>query len=141
MTRRLPTWKESCLLGALTIAAICVHGYHPATEDAERYTPGILKALRPSLFPYNAQFFEAHARMSLFPNLIAESIRVTRMPKRRCCRAQRGSAHVTSHRLAASAIASSCSRPQAPSNGRSSAPFAASVANRASAIALSKSSP
>jgi hypothetical protein len=76
---RLPSRKECVLLAAFTIAAICVHGYHPATEDAERYTPGILKALHPSLFPYNSQFFESHARMTLFPDLVASSIRVTHL--------------------------------------------------------------
>jgi hypothetical protein len=68
------------LLAGLAIAAIIVHGYHPAIEDAEIYTPGILKVLDPSLFPYNVEFFESHARMTLFPQLIAASIRVTHLP-------------------------------------------------------------
>ena len=72
--------KTFLLLFALTVAAIAVQGYHPATEDAEIYTPGILKILHPSLFPYNAQFFQSHARMTLFPNLIAASIRLTHLP-------------------------------------------------------------
>jgi len=60
--------KDYLLLAGLIIAAIGVHGYHPAIEDAEIYTPGILKVLRPSLFPYNAEFFESHARMMLLPH-------------------------------------------------------------------------
>ena len=72
--------KTFLILLALTVAAIAVQGYHPATEDAEIYTPGILKILHPSLFPYNAQFFQSHARMTLFPNLIAASIRLTHLP-------------------------------------------------------------
>ena len=72
--------KDYLLLVGLTIAAIGVHGYHPATEDAEIYTPGILKFLHPSLFPYNAEFFASHARMTLFPQLIAGSIRLTHLP-------------------------------------------------------------
>lgn len=72
--------KTLLLLFALTVAAIVVQGYHPATEDAEIYTPGILKILHPTLFPYNAQFFQDHARMTLFPNLIAASIRLTHLP-------------------------------------------------------------
>ena len=80
MNRVRPRRKDYLLLAGLAIAAILVHGYHPAIEDAEIYTPGILKVLRPSLFPYNAEFFESHARMTLFPQLIAASIRVTHMP-------------------------------------------------------------
>jgi hypothetical protein len=72
--------KDYLLLAGLTIAAIGVHGYHPAIEDAEIYTPGILKLLHPSLFPYNTEFFESHARMTFFPQLIAASIRVTHLP-------------------------------------------------------------
>jgi hypothetical protein len=68
------------LLSGLAIAAIIVHGYHPAIEDAEIYTPGILKILHPSLFPYNVEFFESHARMTFFPQLIAGSMRVTHLP-------------------------------------------------------------
>jgi hypothetical protein len=67
------------LLAGFTVAAIAVQGYHPAVEDTEIYTPGILKALRPSLFPYNSQFFQSHASMTIFPNLIAGSIRFTHL--------------------------------------------------------------
>jgi hypothetical protein len=72
--------KDYLLLVGLTFAAIGVHGYHPGIEDAEIYTPGILKVLHPSLFPNNAEFFESHARMTLFPQLIAGSIRLTHLP-------------------------------------------------------------
>jgi hypothetical protein len=72
--------KDYLLLAAFTFAAIAVQGYHPAVEDAEIYAPGILKALHPSLFPYNSQFFQLHASMTIFPNLIADSIRLTHLP-------------------------------------------------------------
>jgi len=75
-----PLGRELFLLLALTVAAIGVHGYHPAVEDAEIYTPGILKLLHPSFFPYNTEFFESHARMTVFPQLIAGSIRLTHLP-------------------------------------------------------------
>jgi len=65
---------------ALTIGAMLVQGYHPATEDAEIYTPGILKLLHPSLFPHNDQFFRSHAHLTLFPNLIAASVWLTHLP-------------------------------------------------------------
>jgi len=72
--------KDFLLIAALTFAAIAVHGYHPAVEDAEIYTPGILKVLHPSLFPYNTEFFESHARMTVFPQLIGESVWLTHLP-------------------------------------------------------------
>ncbi len=59
------------------MGAIALHGYHPFVEDGEIYVPGIKKALNPALYPYNAGFFSSHAHMTLFPNLIAGSIRLT----------------------------------------------------------------
>ncbi len=57
-----------------------MHGYHPGAEDAEIYLPGVEKILQPELFPFNAQFFESHAHMTLFPNLIAASVEVSHLP-------------------------------------------------------------
>src|SRR5262245_6736992 len=51
-------------------------GYHPGVEDTEIYLPGILKQLQPTLFPYNTELFASHADMTLFPNVMAASIRV-----------------------------------------------------------------
>jgi hypothetical protein len=64
----------------LTAGAILVHGYHPYVEDAEIYVPGIKKLLNPALYPCNSAFFTSHAHLTLFPNLIASSIRITRLP-------------------------------------------------------------
>ncbi len=64
----------------LTAVALLIHGYHPYAEDAEIYLPGVLKILNPSLFPANAEFFGEHARHTLYPNLIALSVRVTHLP-------------------------------------------------------------
>jgi hypothetical protein len=68
------------LLLGVTTAAIALHGYHPYVEDAEIYLPGIKKLLNPALYPQNAGFFSSHAGMTLFPNLIAASIRVSHLP-------------------------------------------------------------
>jgi hypothetical protein len=68
------------LLFLLAVAAVLVHGYHPFVEDAEIYVPGIKKLLNPALYPYNDVFFASHARLTLFPNLIAESVRLTHLP-------------------------------------------------------------
>jgi hypothetical protein len=68
------------LLGLLSIAALLVHGYHPFAEDAEIYLPGVEKILHPELFPVGAEFFASHAHLTLFPNLIALSVRATHLP-------------------------------------------------------------
>jgi hypothetical protein len=68
------------LLLAMTAGAIAVHGYHPFVEDGEIYVPGIKKALNPALYPYNDGFFASHAHLTLFPRLIAGSIRISHLP-------------------------------------------------------------
>jgi hypothetical protein len=67
-------------LSFLTALALLIHGYHPYAEDAEIYLPGVLKILNPSLFPTNTEFFGEHAGHSLYPNLIAFSVRATHLP-------------------------------------------------------------
>jgi hypothetical protein len=67
-------------LSLLTVGAILVHGYHPFAEDSEIYLPGIEKILHPDLFPVGREFFLSHASLTLFPNLIAFSLRVTHLP-------------------------------------------------------------
>jgi hypothetical protein len=74
------TYKTALLLLALTVAAVLIQGYHPWAEDAEIYLPGVEKILNPALFPSGREFFESHASMTLFPNLIAFSLRVTHLP-------------------------------------------------------------
>jgi hypothetical protein len=65
---------------ALTGAAFLIHGYHPYSEDAETYLPGVEKVLRPHLFPVGAQYFQLHAHLTWFPQLIAGSVRVLHLP-------------------------------------------------------------
>lgn len=64
----------------LTLGALLVQGYHPFAEDAEIYLPGVEKILHPELFPVGREFFLSHANMTLFPNLIAFSLRLTHLP-------------------------------------------------------------
>jgi hypothetical protein len=64
----------------LTLGALAVHGYHPYAEDAEIYLPGIKRLLHPALYPTGTEFFESHASLTLFPNLIAASVRLTHIP-------------------------------------------------------------
>jgi hypothetical protein len=67
-------------LALLTAGALLVHGYHPYAEDAEIYLPGVEKLLNPQLFPAGREFFQAHASMTLFPNLVSWSLRLTHVP-------------------------------------------------------------
>ena len=72
--------KDLAILFFLTAAAVLVHGYHPFVEDAEIYVPGIKKLLNPALYPFNDGFFASHAKLTLFPNLMAWSVRITQLP-------------------------------------------------------------
>lgn len=72
--------KDFFLLSLLTLGALLVQGYHPWVEDAEIYLPGAEKILHPELFPFNSQFFESHAHLTIFPNFIAASVRASHLP-------------------------------------------------------------
>ncbi len=56
-----------------------MQGYHPYAEDAEIYLPGVERILHPELFPVGREFFASHASLTLFPNLIAFSLRITHL--------------------------------------------------------------
>ena len=73
-------YKTGLFLLLLTAAALLTHGYHPYAEDAEIYLPGVERILNPTLFPVGQEFFRSHASMTLFPNLVAFSLRVTHVP-------------------------------------------------------------
>jgi hypothetical protein len=73
-------YKPLALLLLLTAGALLVHGYHPYAEDAEIYLPGVEKILHPGLFPVDQEFFASHASLTIFPNLIAFSLRATHLP-------------------------------------------------------------
>src|SRR5579871_1103456 len=79
-TIRSEKYKTGIFLLLLTAAALLTHGYHPYVEDAEIYLPGIEKILNPRLFPSGREFFESHASMTLFPNAVAWSLRLTHVP-------------------------------------------------------------
>jgi hypothetical protein len=73
-------YKVPVILLLLTVGALLVHGYHPYAEDAEIYLPGVEKILQPQLFPSRQEFFLSHASLTIFPNLIAFSLRLTHLP-------------------------------------------------------------
>ncbi|MBV9624225.1 MAG: hypothetical protein JOZ14_09625 [Acidobacteria bacterium] len=76
----LRTSRTTTALLAITLGALFIHGYHPYVEDAEIYLPGVENALQPWLFPVGREFFGSHAHLTLFPNLIAASARLTHLP-------------------------------------------------------------
>lgn len=73
-------YKSAIFLLFLTAAGLFTHGYHPYVEDAEIYLPGVEQILNPRLFPVGREFFQSHANMTLFPNLVATFLRVTHLP-------------------------------------------------------------
>jgi len=72
--------KEALGLLALTVAAFFIHGFHPYSEDAETYLPGIERVLNPRLFPIGAEYFQLHAHLTWFPQLIAYTVRFSHLP-------------------------------------------------------------
>lgn len=72
--------KDVIGLVALAGAAFAIHGYHPFSEDAETYLPGIERVLHPHLFPVGAEYFQLHAHMTIFPELIAGTVRLMHLP-------------------------------------------------------------
>ena len=76
---RSGNYKTGFFLLLLTAAALLIHGYHPYAEDAEIYLPGVERSLNPQLFPVGREFFQSHARMTLFPNLVAWSLQVSHL--------------------------------------------------------------
>ena len=71
--------RSYLVLFLLTLGGLFVHGYHPAAEDGEIYLPGIKKILNPSLYPFGSEFFQNHAGLTQFGNLIAASVRVSHL--------------------------------------------------------------
>jgi hypothetical protein len=71
--------KHLGALALLSMGAMLIHGYHPFAEDAEIYLPGVEKILDPGLFPAGDRFFQPHAGLTLFPDLIAASVRLSHL--------------------------------------------------------------
>ncbi len=71
----LPGYRGVIGLGALTAAAVAIHGYHVGVEDQTIYLPAILRHLHPSLFPHDAILFESQARNSIIEDVVAALVR------------------------------------------------------------------
>ncbi len=76
----MPVRAPFLRLSFITCVAVLVHGYHLGVDDAEIYVPAIKKVADPSLYPFGAEFFASHARLSFFSDLIGNSARLTRLP-------------------------------------------------------------
>lgn len=72
--------KDILGLVGLAAAAFAIHGYHPYSEDAETYLPGIQRVLHPNLFPVGAEYFQLHAHLTWYPQLIAGTVRLLHLP-------------------------------------------------------------
>ena len=73
-------WRQIAVLFLISMGAVLVHGYHPGVEDTEFYLPAVIKHLNPRLYPFNDQYFMSHARMTLFADIVAGSVRLTHLP-------------------------------------------------------------
>src|ERR1700676_725260 len=65
---------------AVAFVALLVHGYHLGVDDAEIYIPAIKHAADPGLYPFGSEFFMSHAHLSLFPDLVGYTARLTHLP-------------------------------------------------------------
>uniref|UniRef100_Q01QJ0 Glycosyltransferase RgtA/B/C/D-like domain-containing protein n=1 Tax=Solibacter usitatus (strain Ellin6076) TaxID=234267 RepID=Q01QJ0_SOLUE len=68
------------MLGAITVAAVLVHGYHLGVDDAAIYVPAIKRVADPGLYPFGEQFFMSHAHLSVFALLVGGSARLSHLP-------------------------------------------------------------
>src|ERR1035437_4684210 len=70
------------VLGLALVAALAVliHGYHLGADDAAIYVPAIKRVADPGLYPFGAEFFMSHARLSFFADLVGYSARLSHLP-------------------------------------------------------------
>ncbi len=72
--------RDALLLLMLTATSVLLHGYHYGHQDAAVWLPSIKKLLDPGLYPYDSIFFLAQAKLTLFDDLVAFSVKVTHLP-------------------------------------------------------------
>ncbi len=66
-------------LFSVALGAVFVHGYHLGTDDAAIYVPAVKHAFDPQLYPFGAEFFEHHGRLSIFSWLVAQTTKFTHL--------------------------------------------------------------
>ena len=57
-----------------------MQGYHYGVDDAAIYIPAVERFAHPSLFPYGADFFLSHSRVSFFSNVVGAMVRWLHVP-------------------------------------------------------------
>ncbi len=67
------------LLG-ITLLSFVTMGYHPGLEDDHVYLAAIQKDLHPSLYPFDAPFFQVQLQATVFDKVVAGLVRVTACP-------------------------------------------------------------
>src|ERR1700712_4900590 len=61
-----PRVSRAAVLLLLSLVAVAVQGYHFGVDDGAIYLPAVERFVTPGLFPYGADFFLSHSRMSIF---------------------------------------------------------------------------
>ncbi len=84
-TRRLPhgvlgPLRSVSLLLLLSFASILINGYHLGHQDQAVWLVAIKNCLDPGLYPLDSAFFLAQTQYTLFPQIIAGSVKATRLP-------------------------------------------------------------
>ncbi len=64
----------------LACTAILIQGYHLGVNDSEIFLPAIKQVADPQLYPFGAEFFLTHARLSLFAPFIGHSAHWLHLP-------------------------------------------------------------
>lgn len=80
LARKQSRTTVAALLFVLTCLTFLVHGYHFGIEDEAIYLPAVKKQLNAALYPHDAEMFLSKTRATLFPQIIALSVRATRVP-------------------------------------------------------------
>jgi hypothetical protein len=75
-----PRFSKAALLLLLSLVMIGVQGYHFGVDDAAIYLPAVERVVTPGLFPYGADFFLSHSRVSLFSNIVGGVVRWFHVP-------------------------------------------------------------
>jgi hypothetical protein len=79
MVARL-TWRHALALLLLTAATIALHGYQLGEQDQFVYLPAIKFHVDPGLYPGGTDIFLTQTKWTLFDEMVAYSIRLTRLP-------------------------------------------------------------
>jgi hypothetical protein len=72
--------SRAVVLFLLTLLTIAVQGYHYGVDDAAIYLPAVERFVTPGLFPYGADFFLSHSRVSFFSDAVGGMVRWLHVP-------------------------------------------------------------